>query len=119
MLFVASHAPASATFPRSATWYIDHATVLNVTRRDSWLAWARSRNVSAVYVAPHAGKDALISIPGVEGSPENDKRFCDFIWLSQRQGLGVQLLSEPSTDVKFIHNCSARTQALPLAVGWS
>jgi hypothetical protein len=106
-----SHAPHSVALPafsRTATWYIDHAAVLNATQRDSWLAWARARNVSAVYVAPHAGADALISIPGVEGSPENDRRFCDFVWLAERQGLSVQLLSDPATDLAFLRNCSSR-----------
>ena len=66
-------------------WYIDHDLVLNLTRRRAWLAWAASRGVSAVYIAPHAGNTALISIPGVEGSKENDEKFCDFIHeVSQR-----------------------------------
>ena len=106
----AAHGAAPTYLRRTGTWYIDHAPLIdtNTTRRDAWLAWARARNVSEVYIAPHAGADALISIPGVEGSPENDKRFCDFVWLAERQGLSVQLLSDPATDMKFIRNCSAR-----------
>ena len=103
-------APFRACSDTRGTWDIDHAPLIdvNTTRRDAWLAWARARNVSEVYIAPHAGADALISIPGVEGSPANDKRFCDFVWLAERQGLSVQLLSDPATDMKFIRNCSAR-----------
>ena len=93
---------------KSGVWYMDHQVALNLTLRAEWLAWAAERSVDTVYVAPHAGKDALISIPGVEGSPENDKLFCDFIWLAHAQGVNVQLLSSPTTDMPFIRNCTSR-----------
>jgi hypothetical protein len=93
---------------KSGVWYMDHKVALDLTLRAEWLAWAAERSVDAVYVAPHAGQDALISIPGVEGSPENDKLFCDFIWLAHAQGVDVQLLSSPATDLPFIRNCTGR-----------
>jgi hypothetical protein len=99
---------AYTTFQRSSGWYVDHKIALNQTARVEWLKWAATRNISAVYIAPHAGSTALISIPGVEGSPEDDKKFCDFIHLADKQGLDVGLLSSPTTDWKFVQNCSTR-----------
>lgn len=99
---------ASPPAAKSGVWYMEHKVALNLTLRAEWLAWAAERSVDAVYVAPHAGQDALISIPGVEGSPENDKLFCDFIWLAHAQGVDVQLLSSPATDLPFIRNCTGR-----------
>ena len=61
---------------------------------------------SQVFIAPHAGTDALISIPGVEGSPVSDARFCEFVRLAGEQNLRVQLLSSPETDLHFLRNCT-------------
>tara|TARA_B110000208_G_scaffold41746_1_gene55259 strand:- start:91 stop:1050 length:960 start_codon:yes stop_codon:yes gene_type:complete len=97
-----------STFHAAGAWYIDHKVVLNQTARAEWLKWAASRSVSALYIAPHAGNTALISIPGVEGSPEDDVKFCDFIHLADKQGLDVSLLSTPTTDWSFVQNCTAR-----------
>ena len=100
-----------------------------------WLEWAAARGISEVYVAPHAGRyvhedpcccheflkyillfistsshgsNALIAIPGVEGSARVEALFCDFIWLAEGRGIGVQLLSTPATDAHFVRNCSSR-----------
>jgi hypothetical protein len=91
-------------------WYVDHKLVLNETRRAQWLAWAKSRHIGVVYIAPHAGSTALISIPGKEGSVSNDIKFCDFIHQAEEEGIDVQLLSDPEVDINFIRNCSARAQ---------
>jgi len=92
----------------TGTWYLDHHLVLNETQRAPWLIWAKSRKVGTVFIAPHAGTTALISIPGVEGSAADDAKFCDFIHEAEQVGVEVQLLSTPATDIAFIRNCSAR-----------
>lgn len=103
------HSPATGTFPNQMSlWYLDHEIVLNTTKAQSWLAWARSRHLVAVYIAPHAGPgdQALISIPGKSGSKANEQKFCDFIHAADKQGLHVQLLSDPTLDVAFVRNCT-------------
>lgn len=99
------------TWPKgTGVWYLDHSLILNATRRAPWLEWAEERQIGVVYLAPHAGNPVLISIPGVEGSPADDVKFCDFIHDADAKGIHVQLLSSPATDIAFIRNCSARPQ---------
>ena len=94
-------------------WYLDHAVVTNATdnfgERGRWLQWAKDHSVSQVYIAPHAGSDPLIAIPGKEGSAKTEKQFCDFIHLAEKDGIAVQLLASPTEhDLTFVHNCSTR-----------
>ena len=110
-------APPGTRWPAgTGIWYSNHQMITNATTtdRDRWLKWAKSRNIGEVYIAPHAGADALVSIGGVEGGPVNDARFCEFIRLAGQQGMGVQLLSDPKTDEHFLRNCSGRPTATGL-----
>ena len=103
-------APSSTKWPvGTGTWYTNHSMITDpdTTTRDKWLSWAKIRGISEIYIAPHAGANALISIGGIEGGPYNDRRFCEFIGLAGQQGLGVQLLSDPITDYHFLKNCTA------------
>ena len=107
----ANSGPAGDALPwpgNTGVWYIDHGLVLDETRRAPWLAWAQTRRIGAVFIAPHAGNRALISIPGKEGSAADDVKFCDFIHQAGAKGIDVQLLSDPVLDIAFIRNCSAR-----------
>lgn len=105
--------PPPAAFPSpSGVWYIDHKAVLNTTLRADYLAWATSRRVDEIYIAPHAGADALISVPGQSGSPANDKAFCDFVWEADKLGIDVQLLSSPETDMAWLRNCTGRAASV-------
>jgi hypothetical protein len=73
-------APKETVFHKTTAYYINHTMVLrDSAARSSWLDWAASRMISKVYIAPHAGNSALISIPGVEGSLADDAIFCAFI----------------------------------------
>ena len=103
--------PAPGPFPRAGAYYIDHAVAINVTARATWLAWAHSRSISALYIAPHAGNISLISIPGKEGSPAIDKLFCKFVHLCDAQGIDIDLYSDPATDIVFIRNCTQQPSA--------
>ena len=115
-------APTSTAWPRgTGVWYANHSMISSCDSndittcktRDSWLKWAKSRGISEVYIAPHAGNDALISIGGVEGGPVTDKRFCDFVGLAQSAaGMEVQLMSSPLTDAHWFLNCSAANNGL-------
>ena len=96
-------------------WYLDHSIVTNATAsyaaRTAWLAWARQRGISEVYLAPHASNDPLIAIPGRAGSAAVEKVFCDFIHVAQRgpQPIAVQLIAAPlDHDLSFVKNCSRR-----------
>jgi hypothetical protein len=73
-------APKETVFHKTTAYYINHTMVLrDAAARSAWLDWAASRMISKVYIAPHAGNSALISIPGVEGSLADDAIFCAFI----------------------------------------
>ena len=92
----------------ASTYYINHTMVLrDPATRTEWIKWAVSRAVTEVYVAPHAGNSALISIPGVEGSKEDDATFCAFIDELDQNGIDISLISSPLTDAHFLNNCSA------------
>ena len=65
-------------------------------------------HVTTRYIAPHAGTDALIIIPGVEGSAAAEKKFCEFIGLAAKQGLAVRIEAGTPTDMRFVRNCTAQ-----------
>jgi|EP01049_Picozoa_sp_SAG25_P008192 hypothetical protein len=112
---LAQPAPPATVWPRgTGVWYANHSMIVDPdsTSRDAWLTWAKSRGISEVYIAPHAGSVAVVSIPGVEGGPVNDRRFCNFVAQAQKQyGIEVQLMSSPSTDAHWLRNCSAANVA--------
>ena len=132
----ANPAPSDTQWPNgTGTWYINHSMIVdpNPATRNAWLSWAKTRKVGEVYIAPHAGPVALVSIPGIEGGPQGDADFCRFIAAGEKQvstnqalpvclsgclalihksamaaqGLRVQIFPGPSTDYEFIRNCSA------------
>eukprot|EP00040_Diaphanoeca_grandis_P016590 m.85801 g.85801 ORF g.85801 m.85801 type:complete len:956 (-) comp25901_c0_seq2:78-2945(-) len=101
----------AGTFHNTSAYYINHTMVLHdLPARSAWLQWARSRAITDVYIAPHAN-DALISIPGVEGSAADDKTFCDFLGEASSRGVATWLISNPETDLHFLNNCT--TTELP------
>jgi|EP01044_Picomonas_judraskeda_P002594 hypothetical protein len=105
-------APASTTWPRgTGVWYLNHSMVLSPDGRDrvAWLQWAKSRGITEIYTAPHAGDGALISTPGRSGSSADDQRFCDFVAEAAKvdYGIEIQLLSAPEADKHWFKNCSA------------
>lgn len=103
-----SSSSSSSKAPAASTYYINHTMVLrDPAARGDWLAWAVSRGVTEIYIAPHAGDLALISIPGVEGSKKDDATFCAFIDELDQHGIDVSLISSPLTDAHFLNNCSA------------
>ena len=103
-----SSSSSSSKAPAASTYYINHTMVLrDHAARGDWLAWAVSRGVTDIYIAPHAGDLALISIPGVEGSKKDDATFCAFIDELDQHGIDVSLISSPLTDAHFLNNCSA------------
>lgn len=62
----ANPALADTKWPNgTGTWYINHSMILdtNPSARNAWLSWAKTRRVGEVYIAPHHGHDALVSIP--------------------------------------------------------
>ena len=63
----------------TGAWYVDHKLVLNETQRTAWFTWAKARSIDAVFIAPHAGSTALISIPGAEGFAADGAKFCDLL----------------------------------------
>eukprot|EP00039_Didymoeca_costata_P023559 m.7509 g.7509 ORF g.7509 m.7509 type:complete len:307 (+) comp3725_c0_seq1:93-1013(+) len=92
---------SNLSFQKTGVWYINHTIVLDSTLRTSWLEWARSRNITEVYIAPHASNVDLI------GNPNNAPLFCSFIHLAESSyDINVELLTNPSMDIDFIRNCS-------------
>jgi hypothetical protein len=70
---LANPAPPDTRWPNgTGTWYINHSMIVdpNPTTKRAWLSWAKTRSVSEVYIAPHAGNVALVSIP-VRANPHN------------------------------------------------
>jgi len=109
-------------FIAAAQWYVDHAMVLNTTKRASWLSWAKRRKLSSVWIAPHATDVDLIEIPGVEGSHADDVIFCDFIREADGIGVDVQLFASPmnltgkgadEVDLRFAINCTKSMLKIP------
>jgi hypothetical protein len=95
----------------TGSWYINHNMIIdqNTTAKDAWLGWAKSRRVGEVYIAPHAGPVSLVSVGGIEGSPEQDADFCRFVGEGAQQGLRVQLFAALQGQwgvADFIRNCS-------------
>lgn len=100
------------------TWYTNHTMILRdrqAARR--WLAWAAAQGITEVYTAPHASSLPLISIPGKEGSLADDAIFCSFLHEAASMNVTFQLLSDPMTDLPFIHNCSKHPNRAALAAG--
>ena len=67
----ANPAPADTQWPNgTGSWYINHSMVVDPspTTKNAWLSWAKSRRLGEVYIAPHAGPVALVSI-GVRKTP--------------------------------------------------
>jgi len=116
------HNPWPGPFIAAAQWYVDHAMVLNTTKRASWLSWAKRRKLSSVWIAPHATDVDLIEIPGVEGSHADDVIFCDFIREADGIGVDVQLFASPmnltgkgadEVDLRFAINCTKSMLKIP------
>jgi hypothetical protein len=58
-------------------YYMNHTMILrDFPARTAWVGWAVARSITKVFIAPHAGDAALISIAGVEGSVKDDAIFC-------------------------------------------
>jgi hypothetical protein len=49
---------------------------------------------------------SLSLVLGVEGNPEIDRLFCEFVHLADDQGIDISLYSDPATDIGFIRNCT-------------
>ena len=102
-------APEATQWPRgTGIWYSNHSMILdpNTTTRDALFAWARSRGVTEIYMAPH-------SMPAlIEGSSGGDystmARLCEFLEIGSRFGVDVQLFSNLfANDAWFMRNCSS------------
>ena len=99
--------PGAAWPRRTGLWYGNHSMILapDPAAADAWIAWAVARNISEVWVAPHAAP-ALIEGPS-GGSAAGEARFCDFIARAGRSGISLQLYSDPAADGRFWGRCAA------------
>eukprot|EP01050_Picozoa_sp_SAG11_P025887 SAG11_NODE_6003_length_1412_cov_1.342727_2_plen_251_part_01 len=82
--------PAGTRWPRgTGVWYSNHSMILDpdTSTRDAWLAWAESRGITEVYIAPHAPTPL---IEGSSGGDDGMMRFCDFLAVGSRHSLEVQ-----------------------------
>ena len=116
-----AHAPAhpsSRPFIPAAVWGIgaDNSIAVNRSLWPAWLSWAKTRRITAAYVAPHAGSPWLFPVPGAGGSDADAAAFCEFVGAADAAGIDLELYLDgwpgagrPSWNkysYEFVHNCT-------------
>eukprot|EP01046_Picozoa_sp_COSAG06_P062485 COSAG06_NODE_14117_length_1188_cov_1.147842_1_plen_328_part_00 len=94
----------------------DNSIAVNRSAWPGWLSWAKTRRITAAYVAPHAGTPWLFPVPGIGGSAEDAAAFCEFVGTADAAGIDLELYVDgwpgqgrPSWNIfgyEFVHNCT-------------
>jgi len=104
----ADPAPPGTAWPAgTGVWYSNHSMILDpdTAARDHFLAWAASRGIGEMYIAPHAMPPLVEGASG--GSPATNVKFCDFMTVAgATYGIQVQFFSGSySSDARFMSDC--------------
>lgn len=96
-------------------WYMDHGIIMDQQLWPEWFEWAKSRQVTGLYISPHSDKP-LIQVPGVEGSAADEATFCEFAKRCDAEGIQIELLSGGDWatlyDLPFALKCNSNMSTL-------